>query len=59
MLAINKVSTKSIKYHTKLCAYDTTYDTKPSIGMINYATYFNILPKRINDNLCKHTKLTH
>ena len=28
MIAINKISTKSIKYDTKLCIYDTTYDTK-------------------------------
>ena len=37
MLAISKISTKSIKYDTKLCTYDTTYDTKT----INQ-----------NDNLC-------
>ena len=28
MLEINKISTKSIKYDTKLCTYDTTYDTE-------------------------------
>ena len=37
MLAINKKSTKSIKYDTKLYTYDTEYDTKT----INR-----------NDNLC-------
>ena len=37
MLAINKISTKSIKYDTKLYTYDTEYDTKT----INQ-----------NDNLC-------
>lgn len=37
MLAINKISIKSIKYDTKLYTYDTEYDTKT----INQ-----------NDNLC-------
>ena len=59
MLAINKISTKSIKYDTKLYTYDTTYDTK-IINRNDYLCYsLYILPKIINDNLCKHTNYAH
>ena len=59
MLAINKISTKSIKYDTKLCIYDTTYDTKTINRNNNLCYIFYILPKIINDNLCKHTNYAH
>ena len=45
MLAINKISIKSIKYDTKLYTYDKEYDTKPSIRMIIYAISFTYYPK--------------
>lgn len=45
MLAINKISTKSIKYDTKLCTYDTTYDTKTINGNDNLCYSFTYFPK--------------
>ena len=59
MLAINKISTKSIKYDTKLCTYDTTYDTKISNLDNNLCYGFLHIAQKIELDLCKHTNYAH
>ena len=59
MLAINKISTKSIKYDTKLCTYDTTYDTKTINRNDNLCYSFCIFHKTQQIYLYKHTNYAH
>ena len=59
MLVSDKIFVKSMKYDTKLYTYDTEYDTKTINQNDNLCYIFYILPKIINDNLCKHTNYAH
>ena len=57
MLAIKKISTKSIKYDTKLCAYDTTYDTE-IINRNDYLCYsFLHIAQKTKIYLYKYTNM--